>query len=81
MEELFLAVVGGAVVVYLAGKSKKIRKATRNMMKNEQGAAYSVKSALAEVTTYLKDLADESRAEMEAARVAVAEVRLHSKKA
>jgi len=80
MEELFLAAVIGGVVVCLVGKSKKITEASGSVMKNRQAGAGRMKSALDEITKYFKDIAEESRAEIEACKVAVAEVKLHSGK-
>jgi hypothetical protein len=74
MEEILLAVLGGAAVVVLANKSTIVRNATKSVIKAGYGVAAMVTEGGSSAVETVKDLMAESKAEFEASKAAKAEV-------
>ena len=73
MEELFLGVIGGIVVVAVVTKTKILRGAAKKVIKTGYAVSSAVTSGGASALDSAKDLVAESKAEFEAAQVAKAE--------
>ena len=74
MEELFLGVIGGIVVVAVVTKTKILRAATKKVIKTGYAVSSAVTAGGASALDSAKDLIAESKAEFEAAQAAKAEV-------
>ena len=73
MEELFLGVVGGIVVVAVVTKTKILRGAAKKVIKTGYALSGAVTAGGASALDSAKDLVAESKAEFEAAQAAKAE--------
>ncbi len=80
MLETFLAMVGGGAVACMVRKAKKIRNTDGPALHRETGVSGGAASALGGVMEYFREVAAESRAEVDACRAAMEEVRVHSRK-
>ncbi len=78
MEGLFWGMIGGAIVI-LAKKCKGLQSAAKSADKARHGILAELKFCSSEAIENLRDLAAESKAEWEAEKVALDEVRLHKK--
>ena len=73
MEELFLGIIGGIVVVAVVTKTKVLRTATKKVIKTGYALSSAVTAGGASALDSAKDLVAESKAEFEAAQTAKAE--------
>lgn len=73
MEELFLGIVGGIVVVAVVTKTKILRGAAKKVIKTGYAVSSAVTAGGASALDSAKDLVAESKAEFEAAQAAKAE--------
>ncbi|OQY42965.1 MAG: hypothetical protein B6240_13460 [Desulfobacteraceae bacterium 4572_87] len=78
MGAFFWGMVGGAIVL-LANKSRGFQVAAASAGKAGQGIVSGVRFCAVEVIENLRDLAAESKLELEAEKAALEEVRLHEK--
>jgi len=78
MGAFFWGMLGGAIVL-LANKGKGLQSAAATAGKAGQGVISGLKFCTVEVMENLRDLAAESKMELEAEKAALEEVRLHHK--
>jgi hypothetical protein len=78
MKEIALGIVGGAIVL-LANKRAGLQTAAVSAGKAGEGVISRFRFCTGEVIENLRDLAAESKLELEAEQAALDEVRLHNK--
>jgi hypothetical protein len=78
MGAFFWGMLGGAIVL-LANKRKGLQAAADSAGKAGQGLVSGIKFCTVEMIENLRDLAAESKMELEAEKAALDEVRLHHK--
>lgn len=78
MGAFFWGVVGGAIVL-LANKRMGLQSAAESAGKTGRGVISGLRFCTVEVIENLRDLAAESKLELEAEKAALDEVRLHNK--
>ena len=79
MGAIFWGMVGGAIVL-LANKRAGLHSAAESAGKAGQGVLSGFRFCTVEVIECLRDLAAESKLELEAEKAAMEEIRLHNRK-